>query len=330
MSIFAASDRIRDKLKPYYLLTYRGSAFTVITAALVFAFCWGLVLLFFMFNRTWVAPAIMSRTSDKMLTFNSGYQTAYQTVETLKVARSQAQRDIVNAENNSFLLHKLEDSMGGYVQATATLGTAKSKDLVKSYALGNDLDKVKALTEQSIKAGLITKSDASQTFAGIQQFNNSTTDGNISLQTMKITVQSQIVQLMAQIGQADSDVITKKETFVAADNSLVLAQFTLKNLQDTSYYKVFKGGAGGMVFIPYDNFRVAKVGASVYDCYLMIIACHKIGTIRHIYSDDILIEFPLFNIKLSRTARGVFADVDVVDQKDLYSSVMFIGKPLFL
>lgn len=316
-------------LTQLYLKAYRLVGFLVITTSLTFLFGYGIIMLFFMINNTWIAPTIVSQTSDKMLQFAAGYQQNFQNIETLKVAVSQAKRDVVYAENNAIMLHKLGDELIKYGQSVYSLGNVKSKDLTASYGLIKDLRQLKIDTETNVRAGLITKQDSTQMFSAIQQFSNTTTDGNIALNTLKITVESQLVVLNSQIMQANNDVLTKEETLAAAQRSLAVASDQMNTLTATSYYSAYRKGAY-LAFVAYDNRHVAKVGEPVYDCYLMIIACHKVGTIRHVYNDEQLIDFPLFNVRLSRTVRGFFVDLDMTNAKSMDSSVMFVRKPLFL
>src|SRR5665213_3402922 len=89
MSFLTTSDRVRNALKPFYLFGYRGGAFLVISSALLFLVFWGFIMLFFMFSRSWVAPTVLSATSDKMLQYNAGYLAALQSETQLKVILQQ-------------------------------------------------------------------------------------------------------------------------------------------------------------------------------------------------------------------------------------------------
>lgn len=323
-------DDIRNNiLKPFYLFIYRLSALLLLSGALTFIVGWGIVMLFFMFDRTWIAPTFLSSTSDKMLQFTAGYQQAFQNVETLKVAVSQAERDVIFTKKNAELLHALGDDTGRYYRAVDKLGKSKELDIRNSYAMNNDLDTVKDALNKSAQAGLLTKNDITQTLAGIQTFKNQTTDGGVTLNTTKIAAESQIVILYSQIAQADNDVHTKQETLEGARRSLEVAGRALSTLSHSAYYATQANLGSNLAFVAYNNRSVAKVGAPVYDCLLTIIICHQVGVIKTIYKDEQVIDFPLFNVKLSRTERGFLVDLDVSEQKSMDSTVMFINKPLW-
>lgn len=322
--------KLRASLTSVYLWVYRTMALIVISGSLFFLVGWAFVLLFFLFNNTWIAPTILSTTSDKMLQFQTAYQGAVQNYETVKVAESQAERDLEFANNNARELHALGKQMETYMKRTVVLnGRQKQGDLTGSYAMLKELDVVKQQTEQSRKAGLITNEDAVQTIATIQQFHNSTTDSDITSGTTDITMNTARVTLIGQIAQADNDVHTKQETLVATKISLNLAKTVVQALEDSAYLRAMHGGSN-LAFIPYDNLHAAKIGASVYDCALTIIVCHKVGTVTKVFKDEQLIDFPLFNVKLSRTARGVFVEMEMTHPEAMKSTIVFVGgKPLF-
>jgi len=316
-------------LKTMYLKAYRFVGFWVITGGLAYMFGYGACMLFFMANNTWVAPFVLSATSDKMLQFSAGYQQLYQNVETLKVAVSQAQRDLSYAKDSVRMYQLLADDMERYTRATDKLSGQKTEDLKSSYILGQGLTVVADQAKISFKAGLLTKTDTIQLLTAIQQFNNTVTDGSMALNTTKITLSSQIVQLNELLAQAQNDVHTKQETLNAANKSLVVANDEMSNLSATAYYAAHITKGTNLAFIAYDNRKVAKVGNPVYDCYLMIVACHQVGVIKHIYKDEQIIDFPLFNIKLSRTVRGFFVDLDMSHPEYMDSTLFFVGKPLW-
>jgi hypothetical protein len=316
------SDQIRNALKPFYLFTYRSGAFLVISAGLLFLVFWGFVMLFFMFNTSWVAPTVLSSTSDKMLQYNSGYLSTLQSEAQLKVILSQQKLALLTSQKQYGDLVAFRQS----IKSGSTLQSKKRVDLKNSAALSDKLELSRQQTEQNLRTGLVDKLDAIKEIASIQQFNNTTTDSEIGLATL----QQQLINLDAQIQTLSDSIAIEKETIAETATNLTVAQGVINTLTQSEYGHATVDGLN-LVFVAYDNFNSVRVGQPVYDCYLMVIACHQVGTIKHLYKDEQLIEFPIFNIKLSRTVRGVFAEVDVTNQGAMKSSVWFTGrKPLFL
>lgn len=279
------------------------------------------LMIFFIFNASWVAPTILSATSDKMLQFQAGYQSQQQTVSTIKVLLDSQQRAL---ETSKYQLKILEE-FRREIDNGSKLQTSKSSDIAISRTLATKLDLVKSETEASASKGLITKFDAVQTLASIQSFKNSITDSTISATTL----QQQLITLDVQIRTVRDQVGTQQFTVEESLKNLKNATTALDILDSSSYARALATGSN-LAFIPYDNIRVATVGAPVYDCSLMVIVCHKVGTIRKIYKDEQIVDFPLFNIHFSHTIRGVLIDMNMTKPESMRSTIFFIGKPLFI
>ena len=307
-------------LKTLYLKAYRFVGFLILSASMAFLFGYGFIMLFFMFNTTWLAPTILSATSDKMLQFNSGYLSALQTNTQLDVILQQQQLALTTTRKQYDDLVAFQRS----IQGGAMLKAKKRLDLAKSAELNNKLAQTRKQTEQSLSVGLINGVDATREIAAIQQFNNATTDSEIELATL----QQQLINLDAQINQLGDLMVVEQETIKQTQANLEVAKHTLSSLNDTAYAHSRASGSN-LAFLAYDNFNSVHEGQPVYDCYLLIVACHKVGTINHIYKDEQVVDFPLFNVRLSRTVRGVFADIDVTDSAAMKSSVWFANKPLW-
>jgi len=315
------------RLKKLYLTAYRAVGFGVLAAGLATMVSWGILMLFFMFSTSWVAPTVLSPTSDKMLQFNTGYQSAVQNLETLKVTMRQAERDLEYARANARTLHGAKKDLVTSIDGVAKVNENKVTDLHATSILIQKLQEIEKQNLESRQRGLITNEEAIQAAAQVQSLVNANTDNAISFFSNHGLVLTQAIQLAQQIAQADNDVKTKEDTLQAAQLTERMAENVVSTLEATAYAHAQRGGAN-LAFLPYDNIKIAKIGAPVYDCYLMIIACHRVGTIKHIYHDEQLVDFPLFNVRLSRTVRGIFVDMDMTHPEYMGSTVMFIGKPL--
>jgi Arc/MetJ family transcription regulator len=284
----------------------------------IFVFCLLFVMMFFMVDGHWVAPTVLSPTSDRMLQYVAGYQQAVQNLRTLGVARSQAERDYMFAQSNARVLHALDNDMHQFTSDFKGIDVAKSADIEHSRKLADSLEVVKKQTALSLKSGLITNQDAVSTLATIQSFDNSATDGNLALKT---------AQLRAQVAQADNDVHTKRETLDAAIASTKPAQDELKALEASSYFTAYKQSGSNLAFLPYDNYDNVKAGDRVYDCRLLIVFCHAVGTIAEVYADEQVVDFPIFNVRFARTMRGVFVNMNMLNAKAMRSIIIFTSRP---
>jgi hypothetical protein len=319
------------QLRKVYLSVYRLLGFVMLFGIASAIFVFLSLMTFFMFNSTWAAPTVLSSTSDRMLQFAGGFQTADQNLETLLVAEAQAERDEVFAEDNLKHLVDLGQRFAGYKGRIDSLSQVKNRQFIQSYDLLKKLDNLIVITQQSLKSGLITNDEATQTITAIQQFHNGTTDSNMALNTLHISNEAQIVQLIGQIEQAVNDVATKKDMLAASRHSLKVASEIVSTLKQSAYYDAFMRHGSNLAFIPYDNIKSAKVGAPVYSCLLTVVLCSKVGTVHIIYKDEQMVDFPIFNVRFSRTVRGVLMDLSVTDQTAMGGKILFVGsKPLFL
>lgn len=316
--------------KKAYLFTYRGTGFAIMSFTLAALGVYGFLMMFFFFNSTWIAPTVLSPTSDRMLQFSAGYQQAVQTYETLKVTEAKAERDRQYANFSLIALKLSKAELNQQLKNIDVLTGHKVKDLSDSNGLLTQLNGVKAQTQASRKAGLITNEDATQTVTAIQQFRNGTTDGGLTLSTARITLTGQVVQLEQAIQQAQNDERTATDTIASTKTAIDLARAEVLVLNNTSYMHAMKDGAN-LAFVSYDNLKNIKAGEPIYDCYLLVILCHKVGTVGEVYKDEQLVDFPIFNVRFSRTVRGVMSSLDMDGQKPMSSSILFVGsKPLFL
>lgn len=308
-------------LKKLYLKAYRLVGFLVITTSLSFLFGYGIVMGFFMGSHSWIAPTILSSTSDKMLQFNSGYLTALQAAAQLNVVLEQQQLALATSKLELVQLIDFKAS----IKSGTQLQTSKRADLNSSQELLAGLSKIKEEAKQSLKAGLITTEDAVQTQTAIQQFGNAHTDAKISL----VTLQQQLLNLDYQIRQLQDATILEERTIKETQSNLLIATQTLTSLRSSAYFSAVNNGSN-LAFLSYNNFGKVKEGLPVYDCYFMLVACHKVGTIKHIYKDELTIDFPVYNIQLNRTVRGVLLEMDMIDPSAMRSQIVFVGSPPIL
>jgi hypothetical protein len=77
--------------------------------------------------------------------------------------------------------------------------------------------------------------------------------------------------------------------------------------------------------VPYDNQSDAKVGAPIYDCYLNMVLCRKVGTVKQIFLGEEVINHPIFKTQV----RGLTILMDLSHPESAKSQTVFLGrKPL--
>jgi hypothetical protein len=231
------------------------------------------------------------------------------------------------------------------------LAEKQDRDIRDSRELQGQLLELKAETVKLLRSHVLTQDMATQSQTLIQNFLNSLTDNEATRFTLasgadllarkrstllgtpaSVDQMNAVVSygaLKQQLLQNANDLQTAGDMVRTTQAQLTLANQALATLKDTSYMAAMEKGSN-LAFVAYDNQQVARVGAPVYDCYLMIIACHQVGTVRHVYVDEQMIDFPVFNVRMIRTIRGFYVDMDITNPKAMGSTVLFINKPLWI
>jgi hypothetical protein len=317
-------------LKKLYLSIYRAVGLGLISATLgLLAFYAGLMIFFFI-NTTWVAPTILSSTSDKMLQFSGAYQRGAQGVVTATLAKEQAQLSLEFVYDSLVAAKRLlaftETRSAG---ARRHLGD-KASNNVESQEIVSKFEQLRKSIDQSLSAKLITQDEATRMITGLQQFQNTSGDALVTTITTDVAIAVQIAQIRQQVAALESELKVRQASLESAEQSLKLAQAEVQKLEKTVYFQASALGSN-LAFVPYENRDVAQIGAGVYDCRLMVIVCRQVGTITDIYSDEQVIDFPMFNVRFSRTVRGFFVKLDMTEPSSMSSPIVFVGgKPLFL
>lgn len=290
----------------------------------------GFMLVFFEFNSNWIAPTYLSPTSKDMLTFVAGYQQAEQNLAQLEVVKAQAQRDYQVAQASYQNLQRLDYQTQTYLRVLRSQTSIKTKQLKSEQQLAQQMTSTRSAVLQNQKAGLIDSADALSELAQIQQFQTSAFNDGVTWSTATLQADNGKVQLVDSLLQAKDDLQTKRQMYRAAVDSLTIAKQAMALLQNSVYMNALRNHGEDLMFVPYSNLSNIAINSPIYDCYWEIVFCRKVGVITHVYRDEDMIDFPVFNVRFSRTVRGVFVSAHMTDSKAMRDSILFTNsKPLF-
>jgi hypothetical protein len=101
----------------------------------------------------------------------------------------------------------------------------------------------------------------------------------------------------------------------------------LTTAKQTPYYLSVSGNnAVYFAFVPYDNQSSAAIGSAVYDCYLNMILCRKVGTVKQIFAGEEHAIHPIFRTDI----RGFLIQMQLDHSESAKSKTVFLNrKPLF-
>ncbi|WP_248554830.1 hypothetical protein [Paraburkholderia terrae] len=313
---------------------------------------------FYAINRNWSAPIVLSPTQEKVL----AYQPQVSALEAallknrVDLATATEKFRVINQQivDTRSLIERFNTAAHSESHALAlaeadirsALGR-KRLDSVQTEKAASNVKPMLASVDTDLAAGLITKDQAMSRRLNIQSVMNSITDSHISEITLReqaraaaaasrtlggeqaasLTALQSLTneaQLRITLAQAMVDAETARQSIDQLRATVTNAERVLSVAKRSPYYLALSRSVP-VVFIQYNNLANATPGAPVFDCYLQVIACRKVGTVEHVYDAEEYARQPLFKTDI----KGRFARVSFSVKSAEQSPVVFIGhKPL--
>ncbi len=332
------------------LTLYRVVAIIVLYAVLVGILTYAFIMGFYAVNTTWAAPVILSSSDEKSLDFLQKLVTSRQTIEDLRVdvTRQQSQLAEMTKHRGALLaldpeLQNAIDRERSHDRATgpqlATLETQKQADNTRTQHILAELKLVEAGIRKDLTAGLITKGDAATQLAALNQAQDAYTDSKIAevmltdnildkttTGTKSLDVLEKQAGLRSEIAQLDVAMSVANKQLEEDNRQVDRLHDAIATAKLSPYYLNSTGNSRlYFAFIPYDNQSSAKIGAPVYDCYLDMVLCRKVGTVKQIFLGEEQITHPIFKTQV----RGLMIQMDLSHRNSAKSKTVFLGrKPL--
>ena len=343
---------LKRKINKSFLFLYRVTAIFVLYGVLFGAGGYLFMQGFYVVNHSWIAPSIISPSNDTILQMTAQMVRNKQMLETLTLDRNRlmeslesmkAQRlQLIRIDNDlcSALLRKSESdaTSGGDLEE---LIQEKRQDISKTRPVMNEVAAVEDRIENDLKAGLITKGDAAVQRASLTQFVNLYTDNKVAEVLLrdhvrqKTTRDIDTLEIISKRAEIESQVVQEAINISIGEQQLASDQKQIEGLekaikqisQSPLYLATQADDDVKLAFVPYDNEVGVEAGAPVFDCYLNMIGCRQVGTIRCIFADEQKRTHPLFKTEL----RGFLVELDLTSRESAKSRTLFVGhKPLFL
>jgi hypothetical protein len=339
-----------------YRLLMTGGLLLIVAGVLSYLF----LMAFYAVDRNWAAPLVLSPTQEKVLAYQP--QVAAMEAALLKdrvdLATAEQKYAAITAQTETVkrLIGEFDSAAAHesrHLAATAssigTLLQQKHRDDQETEQVLGDVRPLLASIRTELSAGLITKSEAASRRLTIQASLNALTDsragevalaeqgqgahdasstlgngGALSLQALQSVASK--VQLQMLLSQAEVDAESARDAIEQLRATMASAQRVLDVARQSPYYVALTQRVP-VAFVPYDNLASAKEGSAVYDCYLQILFCHRVGKISRVYDAEEYARTPLFKTDIKGRLVGVlFEDVAASE-----SALLFIGhKPLLL
>jgi len=332
------------------ITVYRVFAIAVLYAVLVGVFSYAFVMGFYALNHTWVAPIILSAYDEKSLDFMQKLVMSRQTIEDLRVDILRQQTTLAEMTKHRASLLALDPELQTAIarershdQLTgpqlAALDTQKQADNRKTQGMLTQIHQLEAQINSDLAAGLITKGDAATQLAGLNQAEDAYTDSQIADVLLsddvldKTTVGTKSLEAIEKQAELRSDIAQLDVTLSVAEKQLTEDNRQVERLRDaiasakqSPYYLNASGDKRlYFAFVPYDNQANAKVGVPIYDCYLNMALCRRVGTVKQVFLGEEVISHPIFKTQV----RGLTILMDLSHPESAKSQTVFLGhKPL--
>jgi len=326
---------------------YRIFAITVLYLVLagVLAYAW--VMGFYAVNSSWAAPVILSAADEKSLDFREKLVTSQQTIEDLKVDTKKLDSGLEEMKKHRGALLELEPELKAAIAreqthnlATgpelATLDKQKLADNAKTQKVLAQLKDVETNINKDLTAGLITQGDAATQIAALNQAQGAYTDNKIAeilltdsvldkttTGTASLDVLVKQAELRSEVAQLDIAINVAEKQLQEENRQIDRLHQAITTAKQSPYYLNASGEQRlNFAFVPYDNQANAVVGATVYDCYLNMILCRRVGTVKQIFPGEEQAVHPIFKTQI----RGFLIQMNLDNAESAKSKTVFLGR----
>lgn len=332
------------------LTAYRVAAIVLLYAVLLGVLAYAFVMGFYAINTTWAAPIILSASDEKSLDFTEKLVTSRQALEDLHVDQTRMQTTLAEMRSHRAALVALDPMLQNAiareqqynrsaVPQLRQLDTEKQQDNTQTAAIVARNAALAAEIHKDLAAGLITKGDAEMQLEGLNQTRGQLTDSRISetmlkddildkntASTRSLDVLEKQAELRSEIAQLDVTMAVSEKELQEDNRQVDMLRQAIATAKQSPYYLNATGSSRlDFAFVPYDNQAAAKVGAPIYDCYLDMIFCRKVGVVKQVFPEEMYITHPIFKTQV----RGFTVQMDLSYPRAATSKTLFLGgKPL--
>jgi hypothetical protein len=326
---------------------YRVFAITVLYLVLAGIVSYAFVMGFYAVNSSWVAPIILSAVDEKSLDFREKLVSSQQTTEDLKVDSKKLESGLGEMKRHRAALLALEPGLQEAIvrQRThnrtagpqlAALDQQKQADNLKTQRVLAQLKQVESNINKDLAAGLITQGDAATQLAALNQVGGAYTDSKIAeilltdsvldkttTGTNSLDVLVKQAELRSEVAQLDVAINVAEKQLQEESQQIDRLRQAIQTAKQSPYYLIASGEKTSyFAFVPYNNQASAVAGSPIYDCYLNMVACHRVGTVKRIFAGEETAIHPIFKTQI----RGFLVQMNLDHAEPAKSKTVFLGR----
>jgi CII-binding regulator of phage lambda lysogenization HflD len=339
---------VRQSLHYRLVITlYRIFAVTVLYLVLAGILAYAFVMGFYAVNSSWAAPIILSAADEKSLDFRQKLVTSQQTIEDLKVDTKKLESGLAEMKKHRAALLTLEPELQEAVvrerthnrttgPELAALDRQKQADNLKTQRVLAQLKEVESNINKDLAAGLITQGDAATQLAALNQAGGAYTDSKIAeilltdsvldkttTGTNSLDVLVKQAELRSEVAQLDVAINVAEKQLQEESRQIDRLRQAIQTAKQNPYYLNASGEKTlYFAFVPYDNQASAVAGSPIYDCYLNMVACRKVGTLKQIFAGEEAAIHPIFKTQI----RGFLIQMNLDHAESAKSKTVFLGR----
>ena len=339
---------VRQSLHYRLVITlYRVFALTVLYLVLAGILSYAFVMGFYAVNSSWAAPIILSAADEKSLDFRQKLVTSQQTIEDLKVDTKKLESGLAEMKKHRAALLALEPELQEAIvrerthnrttgPELAALDRQKQADNLKTQRVLAQLRQVESNINKDLAAGLITQGDAATQLAALNQAGGAYTDSKIAeilltdsvldktaIGTNSLDVLVKQAELRSEVAQLDVATNVAEKQLQEESRQIDRLRQAIQTAKQSPYYLNASGEKTlYFAFVPYDNQASALAGSPIYDCYLNMVVCRKVGTLKQIFAGEEAAIHPIFKTQI----RGFFIQMNLDHAQSAKSKTVFLGR----
>lgn len=334
-----------------FIWLYRITAIFTLYGVLAGVFGYCFLMGFYAFNSSWVVPIIVSPSDDKSLDCMLKIVQTNIAAAALELNVQKLEVSLPEFRRHRLTLLKLEPQLAAALtrermqhlstgQELIELNQQKHEDNLKTASVMEQVKEVETQIEKDLKVGLITKGDAAVAYTSLNEAKNTFTDGRIAEVVMKDTILqknttntmildtlAKQADLISQVSQLEITIDAAERQIKAERDQIVSMRKAVETAQETPYYMAITQGRNvNFAFVPYDHRESVNIGNPVYDCYLNMIVCRQVGTVKRLFPGEENRAHPLFRSDM----RGFLIQIELTQAEAAESKTLMLNrKPLF-
>jgi len=326
---------------------YRVFAIAVLYLVLAGIISYAFVMGFYAMSSSWAAPIILSAADEKSLDFREKLVTTQQTIEDLKVDTKKLDSGLVEMKKHRAALLTLEPELQQAIAREQThnrasgpelaaLDRQKQADNLKTQKVLAQLKQVESNINKNLAAGLITQGDAATQLAALNQAGGAYTDSKIAevlltdsvldkttTGTNSLDVLVKQAELRSEVAQLDVAINVAEKQLQEESRQVDRLRQAIQTAKQNPYYLNASGEKTlYFAFVPYDNQASAVTGTSIYDCYLNMIGCRRVGTLKQVFAGEETAIHPIFKTQI----RGFLVQMNLDHAESAKSKTVFLGR----